>query len=1409
MDCTGNCQWLSSISGVTGECIAKPGIANNEYCALITRPDRCEDGSECQWVDQSWTLYQALEETKTSLGEKEATLNNNGFRKALSIVKRAREQTDLLKVKIKQEHQKNLLRLNVGTGVAEVAARIRSGIKKLNRTETKFNRFVWGDRRPAYLKNLYDEVDYLLDSLNHTHGLTSDIIQREDKREKRLHQTQKEGLGYTATQAAKAAAQANFLLNKINGDAAQAQFKLQKKVPLKSFADLNTTSDSTDPDYDQSNPMHKITRLLKEINASRDALTGDPYSWTEDGWYWAKVKDKEASDAVAQQIDLSRKFVNTTASDTYEELRNVLVSMEDDLSSKTRLGRVLKNNVSDARDQFKLISKDFLQALKLLDKTAVTRASTLSGAVRNLAQDLESRARSALGDKIAAGLDMSYADLQDAHTQATDDLLQLQSNTLGRKDTMDSGLNATDQDLLSALNDARTAKDGVENITKLAKKFIEKVMGIKTEMQYRIVTADKDMRQYIEDKANDITATIVANKLDTGATSIEKYTDDAMNWLESNYTEDKNAIRDLAKEHVESAEAMVGNIKSNMTVAGKFLNQLLAETQTNAERTQHTVAMLLPKTKQYLHHKATSVLAELYDLEGTLKKQMGEPLRWAAEIEASETPALALHAAELKEALGEQLRRSAASAADKIREGYQDVSAEDERVTAEAPKFTSAAQWAFDKVNASGDLMAQEAAVLEAKVANLETAAKDVSKKRYEEIRTLFWKHRDDMNAALKAREYEAARDVAQLRDQMESAGRLAEEKTRTTGQLLADKITTAAEDVKQVYGTKAKEAAEMAEESALRLRGGLGNAEERDQALAEKTRGASAAAARAAILESDNRAAQQVAVHERYEKLKALATHQAEDLDARTSTMMQEAMEHAKKEALRIAASAELTTAEKTKALEKVDGWLASELQQVEGRIAELDTRYQTVQDGVAAFQQDAAERFAGLSDLIDHESPALRVEAGDADAAQAQLTLAEVLQDSQAQADRLQSATRFALENIKSDRWTNETSDKVVEEVKSLGSIATLVNAEAGELTTRISDALTGHSRAVQTWAQKLGDFEQSATSAQVLVDKHLQDLHADVVKSEQQQRTWTSNYHALTGSLMDKLAGLLLKAVKNADGKLDAQRQQLVQHKERLERVMNSDEVKLLAKVQKADQTFDAILDKQAKATEWMQMYDELTGSWRKEVAAAFDDLSAGVEDEVQTMGTQESYLYKKLKNDAANELRVEGAHLAEGGANANGVIDHAAEASGAEVEQLRHLQDARGRSSKSTEEGLDASIVAGEASTSAKVRSSTETSRAMTKTLDDLDAEAAASKSLLGKAVDLQKQGVEKARREGASRLHKLALEAGSFLEEGASGSSAQVSTTAAVRLNAALHAEHARLERRAQEVEREAAKRILR
>ena len=34
---------------------------------------------------------------------------------------------------------------------------------------------------------------------------------------------------------------------------------------------------------------------------------------------------------------------------------------------------------------------------------------------------------------------------------------------------------------------------------------------------------------------------------------------------------------------------MVGNIKSNMTVAGKFLNQLLAETQTNAERTQHTV----------------------------------------------------------------------------------------------------------------------------------------------------------------------------------------------------------------------------------------------------------------------------------------------------------------------------------------------------------------------------------------------------------------------------------------------------------------------------------------------------------------------------------------------------------------------------------------------------------------------------------------------------------------------------------------------------------------------------------------------------------------------------------------------------------------------------------------------------
>ena len=50
------------------------------------------------------------------------------------------------------------------------------------------------------------------------------------------------------------------------------------------------------------------------------------------------------------------------------------------------------------------------------------------------------------------------------------------------------------------------------------------------------------------------------------------------------------------------------------------------------------------------------------------------------------------------------------------------------------------------------------------------------------------------------------------------------------------------------------------------------------------------------------------------------------------------------------------------------------------------------------------------------------------------------------------------------------------------------------------------------------------------------------------------------------------------------------------------MNSDEVKLLAKVKKADQTFDTIPDKQAKATEWMEMYDKLTGTWRKEVAAA---------------------------------------------------------------------------------------------------------------------------------------------------------------------------------------------------------------
>ena len=47
-------------------------------------------------------------------------------------------------------------------------------------------------------------------------------------------------------------------------------------------------------------------------------------------------------------------------------------------------------------------------------------------------------------------------------------------------------------------------------------------------------------------------------------------------------------------------------------------------------------------------------------------------------------------------------------------------------------------------------------------------------------------------------------------------------------------------------------------------------------------------------------------------------------------------------------------------------------------------------------------------------------------------------------------------------------------------------------------------------------------------------------------------------------------------------------------------------------------------------------------------------------------------------------MEGARLAEGGAEANSAIDRAAAASAAEVDQLRHLQDARGRSAESAPE-----------------------------------------------------------------------------------------------------------------------------
>jgi hypothetical protein len=778
-----------------------------------------------------------------------------------------------------------------------------------------------------------------------------------------------------------------------------------------------------------------------------------------------------------------------------------------------------------------------------------------------------------------------------------------------------------------------------------------------------------------------------------GATlaSIKEAGEDEASDLHSMGKTQKDELLKLQGEFDEAAVQHSKNVGAKAANMAKESYKKVFQAEEAAEKTGVLVNQLLPALKEAAVNKATAEMGKISDVETHLKDHTKQAVVAAANGEKFGTQPMVNEAAELgahlsKEYVGthQYLEDALAGTAQQVEDRVNGFAHEHHiRDVATSAELNAARNLRHD-ITSKANQLSQSMKAQEQGRKAVEGGKKDVQKS-IDGVRSR-------MSTAITADAASGSESLDVTTTEANSNLNTAEHATEKDVVEARNAAQTESYAAAQTYTVKVDAAQTAFRRLLSHINGFAADAEEWNQGLTSAIQGAKGLAHREAIASSQGVAETQAAIDTRFRELAQQAQQKVEGLSADANAHMATVVANAKSMTESIAHDATLSAEEKRQKLASIDAWMVEELQ----RTKDLGNRSH---DEVAEAEQADAEFLGQAQSRAERLMRALKADRT-ADHVQGTLTnnagvsIEDLIADADRKAQTILVPIQQKFDAMKPGHEAESTHLKTKAQAdlrNAEGAIhaAVALKAAAEESAHKFAAALPER---LGTAENDLVDLSSQVSTAGLA--KKIGALQTDREDRMDFMRQWVTGFHTTSAETLEQMTKLIAHLPEQSSDYFHATQADIAEFASKMAAVLESDQMRTLAKIGQTDKGVDDIIAKDSVALNRTEDFDSETKHYRGKVVTALQAVADEMQKDLKEARSNEDRLRKAMDSGAKSTTATADAAMAK-------VLSSQEKAADAEETRLRlevhnlqaEIADGRKRSAE------DLAVVSKEADSSA--------------------------------------------------------------------------------------------------------------
>jgi len=490
---------------------------------------------------------------------------------------------------------------------------------------------------------------------------------------------------------------------------------------------------------------------------------------------------------------------------------------------------------------------------------------------------------------------------------------------------------------------------------------------------------------------------------------------------------------------------------------------------------------------------------------------------------------------------------------------------------------------------------------------------------------------------------------------------------TATTASQANDDASETVSETGEILSANLEDAKEALRTLTAHAQGNSANEEEWGNNLEKSISGSKALMHQQKMLNAKNNVERQAAIDARFQDIYDVAQQDVAGLDTEKQQYIHKLTQKAKQESERILASEALSDEEKTARLAEMNAWLVGNLKEVTQTTEDGRETFGEANVEDADFAKMADEKFTTLDSRLNFDDAAKGVDLNRKKTEGTAATLANLLATAE---QEVTDISKEALANVSSFDQMHELDAKSARAAMSLAVQG--LDAGAKEADEKADDSLNFLKEEVGRQSQELKStdtamnaYGQGMDTRLGTFEKRVKGMENDRTKRLGQIGDARDALQVAAGLGAEALGSNLNLLMDEAGKHLNLRSEQQSEFTEKLEKVMNSDTMKILLELKDADNVADDIKEKDSEMLENMAASKNNTFKWQAMVAHELSNLGGELKGELAQMaehgkkfkqeimsamgdasGDAKAAGMKALDDEAANIKRVEDATAQDG-------------------------------------------------------------------------------------------------------------------------------------------------------------------